>query len=368
MHKISKFLRIVTRIFSLIWLVFIVFHFLLTGKVYLWNLFGNIPTFFFVIIPVVFLILEGFRRKRKVFHIVVAVFALILGATQFDVNLVQLKNTVPSEHCSKIKVFSWNTYCWDFHKDKEHFYQVLKKENADIYLLQEYLYFLPNWRTEQDIKVDPSKIFKICTSVPGFASEYMAIDDLQRLKREFLGYNIAIHHQFVTLSRYPIRHSHMDSSEQYSVNDIDINGRLVRFFNVHMLLHIEPVNIFTPYFYRALQRRFVARRIGFNNLNDDLKDNNYDYVIAGDFNSTKALGVLNGLLKDHIDAVKYSNELIPLNFEWFGVRFWRFDYFLVHKSNQNIKIGSFKSIEHEGLSEHNPEVAVLYIKDLLPLE
>jgi hypothetical protein len=371
MGNVKKNFRMIMTTLSGIWLVFMAFHCILTGKISFWNFFGSLPTFIFIIIPLVFLVYEVWQRNRKFTGIVIAVFSLILGATQLDINIFRLKNRVmKSGEFRQAKVINWNTCYWDQYKDRDRFFAFLKKQKADIYILQEYLHDSIDWRNpaggQAAKNLDHSKLFSICSVVPGFPPHYLAIDDRNRLAKEFPGYYIRTHLQFVLVSRFPIINDHVDDSEQYAVYDVNISGRLVRFFNVHMLLHIEPGNPLAANFYQGVRQRHCARQLGFTNLKKDIQNTRMDYFIAGDFNSTTAMGMMNDLLKGHVDGIQYSNELIPLSFEFHGLRLWRFDYGLVSKSNDNITIKSYQNIDQEGLSDHNPQSMVLNIKVPVP--
>ncbi|RCX20057.1 endonuclease/exonuclease/phosphatase family protein [Anaerobacterium chartisolvens] len=351
MHKIKNPFGSTLRILSVLWLIFMFFHVMLTGKVFLWSFFGSIPTFFFVIIPLAFLVCEVLGKKKNVLALFMAAISLVMGFTQLDINLFRQKGgNAASDIYKEIKIFNWNTECWDQNKDKDELYRFLKKQDADIYILQEYLYGSID---PQSPGIDKSRLFNICSAVPGFPPAYLEIDDTERMRKEFPGYYLAVNKQFVVISRFPIQASHADYSDQYSVNDIEIYGRAVRFFNVHMLLHIEPVNPFTRHFYETMERRYAARRIGFDNLRRDIENTSMPYFISGDFNSTKAMGVMDMLTKDNTDAVKYSDELIPLTFNFKGLKFWRFDYAFIPRDNTNIQIKEYKGIYHQGLSDHD---------------
>lgn len=366
MQNIKRNIRITLAVTEVLWLVFIVLHLIFTGRVAVWNLPGSLPTFMFVLIPLLFLSFEILQRKRNLAGILAAVFSLILGATQLDINLFRMKEENGSDQYREIKVFNWNTCYWDQFKDRDRYYEFLKKQQADIYILQEYLHDSEDWRYPGSGKrvenMDSAKLFSICSAVPGFTPHYLAIDDTSRLAKEFPGYHIRTHLQFVLISRFPIKQSHPDYSEQYAVADVDIDGRLIRIFNIHMLLHVKPGNPFVPSFYRELRQRHEARCLAFNNLYEDIKETKIDYFIAGDFNSTTAMGVMNGLLKDHVDAMNYSNKLLPLSFEYKGLKFWRFDYVLTPKKSKTLWIKSFENIDPEGLSDHDPQRFVLNVK------
>jgi hypothetical protein len=369
MNQIKKNIRFSITIVSVLWSIFILFHILLKGKIFIWNFFGNIPTVFFVIIPLIFLMSEFLWKKKKLFYILLAVFSLILGSTQLDINISRLKSTeIPSGAYKEIKVFTMNTYCWgqrSQHREKDYFYTYLKKQKADIYILQEYVNYTIDWSNpavdKSSTDVDKSRLCRICTLVPGFHLQYLVIDDLKRLKEEFPGYYIKINQQFVIISRFPINDMY-DYSEQYAYYDVDIYGKVVRFFNIHFVLHVIPVSPLKPVFYRALKRRFISRQLAFRKIKNDMKNTTTDYILLGDFNSTKTLGFINYLQKDHIDAVRYTNVLFPRTFEYWGLRLWRFDYTFVRKTNKDMKIKSYTLIDHEGLSDHLSQSLIFYIQ------
>jgi endonuclease/exonuclease/phosphatase family metal-dependent hydrolase len=336
----------------LLWTLLLVCHSIFVGKIFLFNFSGSIPPLFFVLLSLFFFCFEIIQKRKNIIALGFTVFIIFLGLTQSDFVFPwnTNKETVINEEYNKTKVFSWNTNCWDQYKDEDQFYIFLKKQNADIYLLQEYLYA----REWNETTIDQDKFFAIYSHDPFFPENYVEIDDIAKIRETFPGYYIAINKQFVTISRYPILSSYCDPSEQYAVTDIILDTNLVRFFNVHILLHIEPENPFTFYFYNALFNRFTARKRALMNLKQAIKDSKSDYFIAGDFNSTKAMGIFNSLLTNNIDAACYANDIIPLTFEYWGLKLWRMDYILIGKTNSNVKVIDFHSREHEGLSDHDP--------------
>jgi len=364
--KQNKYFKLVLRIICLLWLLLVVFHVSLVGQIALCNFTGSIPTFIFLVLPSLWLSFEFFQKECKIWWISGAVIALLLGTTQVDLNLLSQKNPIlPTSTSRELKIFNWNTNCWDQHKNKDQFYQFLKKQQADIYILQEYLYGSLDWSDPRNqisaAEIKRRKLFRICSVVPGFPVHYQWIDDTKRLRAEFPGYYLATNQQFVMISRFPIVAAHADYSEQYAVTDLKIDGRIVRFFNVHLLLHIEPENPLQSYFYEALQRRFVARKLALNNLKADLKKTEYGYLIAGDFNSTKAMGLMSELLHEHQDAINYSRQLLPLTFQFAGLKLWRFDYFLLRKEKK-LQVKTYRNLDHHGLSDHDPQLVQLWLE------
>jgi hypothetical protein len=358
MKDIKKRLHITISVLSFLWCLFTVLHVIFTGKIYIWNLISSIPTLFFIIIPIVFLIYQILQKKKRLLFICVPILAFALGITQADINIIRPGHSdFPADTYKKVKVLDWNTNCWDQQKDREQFFKFLKTRNADIYILQEYLHGPVNL---DDPSVDKTNLFSLCPPIPEFLPQYRSVDDLERLKQEFPEYYIATDNQFAIVSRFPIKNTNCDGSGEFSVSDIDIYGRTVRFFNVHMLLHLNPED---PLNSAELDKRYRARKLGFKNLRDQIKKSGMDYFISGDFNSTKAMGVMNGLLKENADAAEYSKDLVPSTFNFKGMKLWRFDYALVKKSNKNVSINSYKCLSNEGLSDHNPLFLTLSIKN-----
>jgi endonuclease/exonuclease/phosphatase family metal-dependent hydrolase len=349
-------------VLSILWLGLAVAHLFLAGRIPFWIYVECIPPFCFMVIPILLLGLELFQKNRKWFRILPAVLALGVGATQLDINLARQESIpVQAGAYTEIKVFNWNTNMWDQQKNRRRFVQYLKKQNADIYMFQEYLHAVdPALDLTPEI-VKQRKLFKICSAVPGFPFHYQPFDDMEKIKREFPGYYTAINQQFLIISRFPIVASHGDFSDQYAVTDIDVHGRIIRFFNVHILLHLESPLM--PDFYASIKRRFVARRLAYQNLAADIQKTATDYLVAGDFNSTTAMGVMNGLFKNHIDTVNYSGELIPLTFEFSGLKLWRFDFAFVPKAGRNMRVKSYQCLNPGGFSDHSPLSLVLNIPD-----
>src|SRR4029079_17566395 len=82
-----------------------------------------------------------------------------------------------------VKVFAWSTDYWQMSDDQRAFYAFLRQQDADVYLLQEYLY----WKGDDDP---------------------IRIDDSARLRAEFPGYQLVVDGELLTLSRLPVVATH----------------------------------------------------------------------------------------------------------------------------------------------------------------
>lgn len=354
----EKFKKVI-YVLTVLCCIFMFLHILLVGRVAIWNIVCNIPTFLFPLMPILFLILLLFlekKRKKLLIFILINGISFSIGIFQFDGNFVKKQNT-NIKHQEEIKVFNWNTCFWDQNKNSNEFYQFLVDQNADVYVLQEYEYFTrdseKNYREEE--------LFPVCSFIKGFPKECVMIDKKNEIEYYFPGYFIATINQFAYISKYPILDISMDESEQFAKAKIDIGGQETMFYNVHILLHIEPSNPFKKEFLENINKRFLARKIGFMNLLLELENEDTDYIVSGDFNSTKAMGMLNDFYIDNIDAVQYDDSIIPLSFSYNNIKLWRFDYVFINKKN-NIYISNHELIDNNDLSDHNPVLFSIYRK------
>ncbi|HYH02355.1 MAG TPA: endonuclease/exonuclease/phosphatase family protein [Bacillota bacterium] len=358
MFKAVKVNRFPGVSLSIIWLGFTGLHLLCTGNNPVWNVVGNLPPFLFAVIPLYLLLWELLRRPRKLGAVGIVFVALLLGMTQTDFNWSYFNESAKSSaNVKEIRIFNWNTSFWDQNKDRQRFFEFLNQQKSDILILQEYLH-----AANEGSRINQQRLFSICPAIAGFPRHYVELDDRLQIRNTFPGFYFATLRQFVLISRFPILASHLDSSEQYAYYDLKIYGRVIRVFNVHILLHLEMENPFRRGYYEALQRRFEGRKLAFRNLLRDLRLTQTDYLIAGDFNSTKAMGVMGNLLRETTDAVKYSSEVIPVTITFNGLRLWRFDYVLLAKKARHLKVKSFKILDCAQLSDHNPQTVVLNLK------
>jgi endonuclease/exonuclease/phosphatase (EEP) superfamily protein YafD len=175
-----------------------------------------------------------------------------------------------------VKVFAWSTDHWQMADDKDAFYAFLRRQDADIYLLQEYLY----WKED----VEPP-------------NQVIRIDDTARLRAEFPGYRLSVDGELLTLSRLPVvatYHQRLSGSgtdwfwkgTKAQRTDIRVGERTVSFYNVHLPV---PFRIsgspFSGRFYRLFTEQSTWRLRELRRLRADLAGNPHPAVLAGDFNS-----------------------------------------------------------------------------------
>ncbi|HEY0805887.1 MAG TPA: hypothetical protein VGD84_12510, partial [Pseudonocardiaceae bacterium] len=173
------------------WLVFAVAQRVFSGRWWFWLLVDVLPPALFLLVPLLFLLSVPILYACRVRLPVAARWwvvgtTLLAGVLTFDqsgVNLATLTgNPDGAAPPGALPVFAWNTEYWDQTDDPNRFYAFLKAQHADVYLLQEYLYW-------DDSKDDKGAI---------------RVLDSARLHREFPGYTVVIRGELLTLSHFPV--------------------------------------------------------------------------------------------------------------------------------------------------------------------
>ncbi|WP_380283384.1 endonuclease/exonuclease/phosphatase family protein [Kitasatospora purpeofusca] len=328
-----------------LWAAFLLADFLASGRWWFWLIPGLVPPLLFLAVPVALLALvwtvPGPRVRRWLVPAVLAL--LVAGMPRTGLNWSALTpGSGPSAAGPELSVFSWNTEYWDTTDDPDAFYRFLRSRDADVYLLQEYLAWVRGTHTE--------------------------IDELDRIHREFPGYQVAVTGELVTLSRYPVlaappvgpapapdapwaetftRHKALRT-------DLDVNGRTVSFYNVHIPVQVDTrESVFGGAFYRVVREADAARREQFTALERDAAANPNPLLIAGDFNTSPAMADLDPLRARFDDARSASGDLYPGS--WGGVLgtdWWRLDWAF---TSHAVAVQRYAFVGAQGMSDHRAQ-------------
>jgi endonuclease/exonuclease/phosphatase family metal-dependent hydrolase len=256
---------------TVLWAVLLVLHVLLAGRWWLWLVVEAVPPPVLVVVPLLLLAATPFARPVRRWLSAVLVVLLLAGA--------QLAGLFPgwpgggdgTARGRTVKVFAWSTDYWQMSDDKEDFYAFLRRQDADVYLLQEYLY----WEGDQPVR----------------------IDDTNRLHRELPGYRLSVEGELLTLSRLPVVAEHHRAVSGTGTDwywkgaktqrtDIRVGGRTVSFYNVHLPVPFRVGdNPLSGRFHRFLRDQYARRGQEVRALRSDLADNPHPAVVSGDFNS-----------------------------------------------------------------------------------
>ncbi|MFJ3214810.1 endonuclease/exonuclease/phosphatase family protein [Kitasatospora sp. NPDC086801] len=331
------------------WLLFCLLQEALTGRAWFWVVPGAAPPPVLLGVPLLVLaavLAVRLRRSRSRvrWSAAMGVLSLVVGLDQSGLTLaaVAADRTVPA---GALHIVAQNTEYWGSDVDPDRFYAYLKAQNADVYLLQEYLHW------DDAAGADGAR----------------EVDDTARLKREFPGYHLATRGELVTLSRFPIvaqppvgpdrelrasgdaDWSHAFAGAKVLRTDLAVDGSVLSVYNVHMLV---PVAYGMPPqdFPGDVHRRQRERKQQFDGLAADVRANPGPLFIAGDFNTNAGMGDLNELRGLTHDAADAGDTILPMSWDagsWHD--WWRFDWaFTAHGA----KTYRYSLSSPQGTSDH----------------
>lgn len=341
------------------WAVFLGAHLVCNGRWWLWLLPSLIPPPVFVAVPAVLLLLtagvagtEGTAGPAVTAAAVLAAGALLLGAGQSGlVPRAVLRRAVPparrpvppvSPANGTVRVVSWNTQHWCQSTDPEPFYAFLRGLEADVYLLQEY---------HHDV----------------FDGSYRLIDDEARLRADFPEHEIVIARGLVTMSRLPVAATVETAARRTLRVDLTMPGggardRLLSTFNVHIPVQLRLISPLRAEFYRAVRERAGDRAREFGGLARDVAGCPHPALIAGDFNTTPAVGDARRIARLGADAVQLAGRFCPTSWQARpGMRWWRLDWVLTTPGAQ---VHHYRFRDPRGLSDHSVQEVSVSLDDL----
>ncbi|WP_027660384.1 endonuclease/exonuclease/phosphatase family protein [Salinispora fenicalii] len=325
-----------------LWLGFTTVHLLLSGRLWWWRLADLLPPIVFLTIPVLLAALaSGSRRARRPVALL-SLAALLIGAGLTGLNLpgpLRLAQPAPSD---ALRVVSWNTEYWHSADRATEFYDLLRTQRADVYLLQEYL-----------------------DEVGG---EVVRADELDQVRQQLPGYHIAVVGELLTLSRYPIVAATPLSAtglpppptdftdfwnHQVLRTDLLIDGRVVSAYNVHLPVPLWAggPSLFSGAFHEAIRTQHERRVPQFRALAADVADNTNPILVAGDLNTSPAMGDTHRLPPQLRDASYASRSAYPVSWSAGGPSplLWRLDWALV---SDDVEVHRYEFRDPAGHSDH----------------
>jgi len=324
------------------WAVFLGAHLVLNGRWWAWLLPSLLPPPLFVLVPCA---LAGAAwATGDLVAAVLSGVALLLGARQAGLHPSALvRRARPAHGGAAVKVVSWNTQHWCQAKEADPFYAFLHELDAEVYLLQEY---------HHDV----------------FDGTYRLIDDEARLRAEFPEHEVVIARGLVTMSRLPVVATVETAARRVLRVDLrlpDGPDRVLSTFNVHIPVQLRLVSPLRAGFYRAVRDRAVDRAREYAGLRRDVADCPNPAVIAGDFNTTPAVGDVRHITALGVDAVPLTGRIYPVSWQArAGMRWWRLDWVL---STAGAQVHSYRFRDPRGLSDHCVQEVSVSLADPDPL-
>lgn len=348
------------------WLLFVAAHRSLSGRVWWWTLPDLTPPVAFLVVPVLLLVAVPLLRPARRWVAALALVALALGWPLSGVHPAALWYRPGPVPADAITVFAWNTFYWDQlatapttsdgrpAHDPDLLYRYLRAQRADVYLLQEYLYFDAAWQP-------------------------IPIDDTERLRREFPGYHIAVAGELLTLSRFPIVDKRpldlrpwlsrpqpnlppADTAmpDYYTLKtlrtDLRIAGRVVSFYNSHIILPVADATALDPRQRRETYAAQDRRRAGYRALAADVAANPNPIVLAGDLNTSPAMGLIRTLPDRLVDATGSMDRVYPVSWSRYGLPLWRLDWAF---TTTDVTVHRYRMVPADTLSDHHGQRVML---------
>ncbi len=292
------------------WCCFAVVHPLLSGRWWLWVLPGLLPPPVFLLAPLLPLaVLHRLSKRARVFVVAATAVSLAVGA-----GLSGVRPSMPDAAARAgpgIRVLAWNTQAWHLSTGPESLYRQLREADADLLLLQEY--------QPEDQKI---------------TTELSALD-AELIPRLLPGYRMVVVGELLTLTRLPIvgwrqlpTATGTTWIEKYASTktlriDVQVGGRTLSVYNTHLPVPLSiDVAPWSAGFYRILRERHDAREVQLRALVADVAANPNPILLAGDLNTTPAMGELRAL----------PGILRPAPGGWYpaswpsGLPLWRLDW------------------------------------------
>ncbi|MFF7454744.1 glycosyltransferase [Kitasatospora sp. NPDC008115] len=343
-----------------LWLMYAFFRWSVSGRWHWAILLDAVPPVFLVGVPL-FLLLAATAAcgPRRGWALGLALPPLLLGLTTGSgLNWPALWHGERSVPPGALHVVSFNTQYWAASTGVDRLYELIHRQNADVYLFQEHVV----WQ-------------------PGLGEDgYRRLDDDARLAAEFPGYHIARTGELLTVSRYPVvsqrsvgtgaelgpdpAFSRVFARDKVMRTDLRVGPTVLSVYNVHITVPLAPdLSPFSGFdFDSYFKRKFAWRQEEIRGLEADLADNPNRTLIAGDFNASPAMRDLDGLRSLAEDAIRANNDFLPLSwkdsapagFDWDSAvnrpyPFWRLDWSFTRGP---VKVHRYDFRPAEGISEH----------------
>lgn len=311
------------------WAGFLLLDAVLNGRWWLWLVVSLAPPPVFLAVPVVLAAAAaaaGGPTRDAVLWTCAA--CLAAGYRRSGVELAaRLRPRRRTTSEPGLTVCAWNTEHWYQQGDAGPFYAFLRSLDADVLLLQEYHH-------------------------NNFDGTWRAIDDADRLRAEFPGHHVISAHGQVTVSRLPARRV-ATTAERVLRVDVDVpspdGSRTVSLFNVHVPVQLRQVSPLRPVFYREVRARARHRDREFAALAGDVAAAGGPALIAGDFNTSPAMGDARRIRALGDDAARWTVMSWPRSWHARGVRLWRIDWALVR---DGLEVHRYRFEDAAGLSDH----------------
>nr|SBO97916.1 hypothetical protein BN4615_P7432 [Nonomuraea gerenzanensis] len=359
---------------SVAWLLFVLCHLAASGRLAWWAPIELVPPLLFLLVPALLLVVAPLARPVRRRVIPLLVLTAVLGAGRSGINYATLWYAPPPAGPAAITVAAWNTQFWDQDwrtadgdRYSPGFYAYLHELDADVYLLTEYLYVNT---AAGDMR-----------SQRWTADLAMRIDKLAELRREFPGYHVAVSGEQITLSRFPIvGHRGLDLRpwlppdqreipealrgwpEGYTVEtlrtDLDVRGTTVSFYAAQIAQPPLEWRLYDAAARDAAVSKTLRREASYRALAADVAANPHPVVLAGDLNTSPAMGARRLLPERLVDRTPALSSLYPATYLAGTAELWRIDWLY---TSPDVTVHRYDLPGARGLSDHRAQRMVVSV-------
>ncbi|WP_344475068.1 endonuclease/exonuclease/phosphatase family protein [Nonomuraea monospora] len=356
------------------WLLFVLCHLLASGRAALWAPIELVPPLLFLVVPALLLVVAPLARPVRWRVMSLLVVTALLGAGRSGINYATLWYAPPPAGPAAITVAAWNTQFWDQDwrtadgdRRSPGFYAYLHELDADVYLLTEYLYV----NTQAgDMRAQRWT-----------ADLALRIDKLAELRREFPGYHVAVSGEQITLSRFPITAQRgldlrpwlppdqreipgalRDWPEGYTVEtlrtDLDVNGTTVSFYDAQIAQPPLEWRLWDAEARDSARAKTLRREASFLAIAADVAANPHPVVLAGDLNTSPAMGARRLLPDRLVDGTPALSSLYPATYLAGAAELWRIDWLY---TSPDVTVHRYDLPSARGLSDHRAQRMVVSV-------
>jgi endonuclease/exonuclease/phosphatase (EEP) superfamily protein YafD len=329
------------------WLAFVVLHRLLSGRFWLWLLPDLVPPVSYLAAPVLLLAVSGLTAQPWCAGGALA--ALVIGAGHSGLNRNALSR-VDDPPPDAFRVVSWNTQYWDQDEPAAFLHEFLTARDADVYVLQEYLY---------GCHLDPQPVTNLAT-----------------LHATFPDHHVAVAGELSTLSRFPIAATPAVGpaaelpadapwrNEFYAAKvlrtDLHIGATVLSVYNVHLPTQYSGAdNPLSRGFYARLRDRDAKRKAQLHGLRADIAANPNPVLVTGDFNSTAAMGDLRWLRTRLSSANRAARHVFPSSWPAGGPALWQLDWTFT----RGLRVHGYRLLDPRGISDHRTQELLVSLSE-----
>ncbi|WP_161941263.1 endonuclease/exonuclease/phosphatase family protein [Pseudovibrio axinellae] len=317
------------------------------------------PPIVFAAAPIILILATLLMKRFRLWVVAFSITAFVISMPSTGINFAAFtQHSPPSKISAQVHVVQMNTDFWAQQREgsltdprnKHAMLNFLRSLDADIYLLQEHMRPKGN--------------------------QAIPLTDLSDVAEKFPEYQAITAGTLLTLTRLPVvDHTVVNPKNQYSLRlppppyalkvNVQVGDQILSTYNVYMPIQILlEKQWLSSEFYDEIRTRYFVRKDEFHHITQDVARNDLPLVIAGDFNTSPAMGDNRSLLNITTDAASFSKALYPATWRVGGQlpKLWRTDWLLIRN---NVTVSQFQSLDPKGNSDHLVQSVTLslYEKD-----